>query len=136
MSASSYYDVHHEGGPLGGQQLQYAGEPKLRLEKHGGTYVRETLRGDGDEPLRQYRYRWEADDTDGNARVPVDGDDASAMLERGPIEIPDGSSIAVGASGEVDSDDETADKQQTVAAKQADAKGSKTSSAKATSSGR
>ncbi len=103
MSASSYYDVHHEGGPLGGQQLQYAGEPKLRLEKHGGAYVRETLRTDGDQPTRQYRYRWEPTD-DTNNRVPVDGDDASAMLERGPIEIPEGSSIAVGASGEVDAD--------------------------------
>lgn len=104
MSASSYYDVHHEGGPLGGQQIQYAGEPKLRLENHGGTYVRQTVRTDGDEPLREYRYRWEPADATGNDRVPVDGDDASQMLERGPINIPDGSSIAVGASGEVDAD--------------------------------
>lgn len=106
MSASSYYDVFHEGGPLGGQQIQYAGEPKVRLEKHGGTYVRETLRGDQDQPLRQYRYRWEPADADNNNRVPVDGDDASAMLERGPIEIPEGSSIAVSASGEADADED------------------------------
>lgn len=109
MSASSYYDVQHEGGPLGGQQVTYAGEPKLRLAKHGGTYVRETLRdetADGtDTPLRAYRYRWEPADANG-PRVPQDGDDASAMLADGPITLPEGASMAVSFSGTDEGQDE------------------------------
>lgn len=107
MSVTSYHDVMHEGGPLGGQQVTYAGEPKLRMPKHGGTYVREDVRRDDGAKVREYRYRWEADDAQGddpNARVPQDGDDASAMLQRGPVTIPEGSSMAVGASP-VDADE-------------------------------
>jgi hypothetical protein len=110
VSESSYYEVMHEGGPLGGQQVRYAGEPKLRLSKHGGTYVREALRTDDGAKRHAYVYRWEADaEGQANARVPQDGDDASDMLGKGPVIIPAGSSMAVSFSGEANSDDEDAD---------------------------
>ena len=101
MSASSYHVVQHEGGPLGGQQLRYRGEPSLRLSKLGGDYVREDLRDERGVKLREYRYRWvPAADEDGvQRRVPQDGDDASAMLEHGPVQMPEGASVAVGTSG-------------------------------------
>jgi len=108
MSQTSYFDVMHEGGPLGGQQITYAGEPKLGLPKHGGTYRREDVRREDGAKVREYRYVWQADDAQGddpNARVPQDGDDASAMLERGPVTIPEGSSMAVGSSP-VDADED------------------------------
>lgn len=95
MSSTSYVDVRHEGGPLGGQTLRYAGEPSLRRSGEGGVYVRERQRGDQGQPLRAYVYRWEPA-SEQVAQVAQDGDQASAMLA-GAVESPAETTVAAPA---------------------------------------
>jgi hypothetical protein len=80
VSKSSYVPVRFVGGPMGGTDREFAGEPKkVWTPKEGGlngTYRFEWDRKDG-EKLRSGVYTWDQD----TEAAPADGDAASALLE-------------------------------------------------------
>jgi hypothetical protein len=96
VSSTSYVEVMHHGGPLGGQQQIYAGEPSLRRALHGGAYVRSWSKAE--DGSKVYAYTWEADEA---VTVPQDGDHASALLDKGDVVLPEGASVTIASSGDV-----------------------------------
>lgn len=116
MSSTSYVEVMHHGGPLGGQRQNYAGEPSLRRALHGGAYVRSWSKAE--DGSKVYAYTWEADE---GVTVPQDGDHASALLDKGDVVLPEGASVTIASSGDV------VDEQQASAAPPRARTGAKTS---------
>lgn len=80
MSQSSYTPVRFVGGPKGGTDAQYAGEPKspwVPKRGDGGHYLFEWDRDDDGVKVRSGVYTWQAGEG-----VPTDGDAASALIEK------------------------------------------------------
>lgn len=145
MSKTSYVPVRFVGGPMGGTDRQFAGEPKPSWTPKdgglGGTYRFEWDRDSSTHTkLRSGVYTWDAD----TEAAPADGDAASALIEEvGPEKAAErlnsSGSSAVVSSGEGTDDrksQETGDNASAEAAKveekqrvaaQAQAKGSGTS---------
>jgi hypothetical protein len=105
MSKTSYVPVRFVGGPMGGTDRDFAGEPKkVWTPKEGGlngSYRFEWDRDNDGTKLRSGVYTW---DQDAEA-APADGDAASALIESvGPEEaakrLNDSGSSAVVSSGE------------------------------------